>query len=720
MASPAAQGLETHGERDAGNFDAMSRNEVSGQVAGTVVQAGSVTGGVHVSMARRLPGIPAQLPMPPKRFVGRDEDFRKLDQGGTNGHAVLVCGMSGIGKTSLVLHWAHLRKEQFPDGQLYVDLRGADPKEQRPAIATVLRRFLEALGEPDELIPTDVDDLTARYCTLLTGRRVLIVADNAIDPEQLRPLLPGSSSATLVATSRKHMDSLRLREVALLPLEPMPRGEAAELLEAWLPQDRLTAEPNAVAEIIDHCAGLPLALSIVAGRAADHQAFALRSLSGELRDEADRLSALSTSDGEIQVRTALATSVRALDDDAKKLFGRLGVVPGPDFGLAAAASLVALPSTAVAPLLDRLEAMHLVQQVAYRRYRLHDLVRLYARESAESRDDGALHRLTDYYLHAALGGDRLLAPHKRQIVFGVAERQPLDGTPVLEWFNTEHRNLLAIQHEASRRGWFDPAWALAWVLTDYQRWQGHLHDYLSTWLIGLNAAQRMADPQRLAWAHRQLGQAYSRLSRFDDAERHLCQAQQLARQVDDVLCEAATLRTLARTSARRGQRQQAAGHAARALALYRSLDNTIWTAIALTTAAWSRAEIGDHEEARRMCEEALGLHRKHDNRYGVAESADCLGHISNESGNHKQAVHHHQAAVELFQELGNTYKEADATARLGKAYVALNPRRAWSAWQRAHDLYTAQHRSADAEIISHHLRSEFFGVTPTTVAAAPD
>ncbi|MEV8443321.1 tetratricopeptide repeat protein [Actinosynnema sp. NPDC051121] len=607
-----------------------------------------------------------------------------------------MSGVGGTGKTGLLLHWAHSRRDRYEDGQLYVDLRGADAAEVRPVAAAVLRRFLEALGEPDEAIPRDPDELGEHYRTVLSRRKVLVFADNACSPDQIRALLPGPSNATLIAAGRAHLDGLRIGGFRLRRLGALSDAEAGTLFGRSLPDgdDRPVGEPGAVAEIARRCGRWPLPLLIAAGRAIDRPALPLSALARELA--ARGLDAMKTKDGSESVRDVLANSASALRDEAREVFALLAVSPGQDLHVDAVAALADRPVDDVVPLLDNLETMNLVQWVDEGRYRMHDLVRLYARESAGD-DDIALRRLVDYYLGTARAAHLRLAPYETAAdIAGPVGH--IEASDVLPWFSAEHRNLLAVQQEALRRKWYDRAWSVAWHLMDFQRWQGHLHDYYDTWTTALEAAHGLGDRRRLAWAHRQMGQACSRLSRFDEAEDHLREAVDLSRGVD-LSCEAAALRTLARNSSRRGRHRQAVDHALEALDRYRRIGNPLRMALGLTTAAWAQAGLENYAKARSFGVDAMRTQRLHANPYGVAEAAACLGYIDHMSGHPDQAVAHYQEAVRGFHSLKNTYKEADAMASLGDAYAVVDLAAARAQWRRALDLYTAQNRTAQVDSI---------------------
>lgn len=341
---------DDHGNEHRGD----SRNDVSGATH-DVVQAGSIAGGVHFHQAppvtSRRPG-PRQLPSDIRTFVNRTAELGQLNAvlaGRDGGDVVIsvqvVAGTAGAGKTSLVLRWAHQVKDRFPDGQLFVNLRGYDPGE--PVTADqALQRFLRALGVAAGDLPQDTDDAAALYRSLLSDRRVLIVLDNAATVSQVRPLLPGSGNSLVVVTSRNRLAGLAVRDGAhRITLGTLPEPEAVALLHAVTKDYRPEYDEDKLAELARYCARLPLALRIAAERAASHPYLRLDDLISDLRDESALWDTLSTGiDEEAEaVRSVFAWSYRALSAHSARLFRLLGLHPGAEFGLAAAAALGDLP-----------------------------------------------------------------------------------------------------------------------------------------------------------------------------------------------------------------------------------------------------------------------------------------------------------------------------------------------------------------------------------------
>ncbi|GAA1309236.1 NB-ARC domain-containing protein [Saccharothrix xinjiangensis] len=383
-------------------------NVVTGPVLAPLVQAGTITGGVHVTP--HVTPVPRQLPAPPAGFTGRRHELTRLtellDDAADRGGTVLISalsGVGGIGKTWLALHWAHRNADRFPDGQLFVDLRGFASDGAPLSAEAAMRGFLTGLGVAPDRVPPEPGAQVGLYRSLVADRRVLVVLDNAADTGQVAPLLPGSTSCAVLVTSRHHLPGLLTGHGAhALVLTELSDTEARRLLERRLGPDRLAAEPEATAELLTCCAGLPLALGIVAGRALAHPDLPLAVLAAELRDVTTRLTALDEEDSPANLTAVLSWSHAALPPDRAEAFALLGIAPGTGFGPESAATTTGLNPTGTAVLLRALERASLTQQPSPGRYRLHDLVRLHAADRAvrdlPDRVAPALRRLVDHYL----------------------------------------------------------------------------------------------------------------------------------------------------------------------------------------------------------------------------------------------------------------------------------------------------------------------------------
>lgn len=691
-----------------------SGNEVSGCVTGPVVQVGTVHGGVHIGTGPDR-AVPRQLPSAPRRFTGRFVELAGMsaavDAVAITGGTMVVSaigGLGGIGKTWLVLHWAHGNVDRFPDGQLFVDLRGFSPAGEPVRPAEALRGFLDALGVPAAEVPVDSDALVGRYRSLVAGKRMLIVLDNAYDTAQVAALLPGSTTCTVLVTSRRYLPGLVANHSArTLELGVLTDQESHELLEKHLGGVRLGAEPDAAAELVACCAGLPLALGIVAARASRQPTFPLAVLAEELRDVATRLDGLDADEIPVNLRAVFSWSHHALSPEATALFGLLGLAPGPDIGLRAVLSLAGSP--AARSWLRELESAYLVVQRVPGRYRMHDLLRLHAIEQASPGGDAELRRLVDFYLHSAFAGERVLDPPRVPIeldppVAGVDPHPSTDQQAALRWFDAEHPCLLAAQHFAEGKGWHDAVWQLAWVTDTYHWRRGHVHEQLAAWLLGLEASHRGGDSGALLRAHRRLGYAWSRVGRHGDALRHLESALAVACETGDRLNQARTHHALAVAWGRQSEDRRALEHATAALRLFEDLDHPIGQADMLNAVGWHLTRLGDHDNALDHCERALVLHRGHAYRQGEAYTLTSLGNLARHRGDHLEGLALHGQALTLFRAIGHTYQEANALDQLAQAHVALGDRaEARRTWDQALLLCRSHGRVEDADRIQRHL-----------------
>jgi DNA-binding SARP family transcriptional activator/tetratricopeptide (TPR) repeat protein len=657
---------------------------------------------VEIATARRP--VPHQLPALPGRLVGRATELAHLDGPVDAVTMSAIVGTGGIGKSWLALHWAHQNLDRFLDGELHVDLRGFDPVDPPMSPATAVRGFLDALGVAPAAIPADRDAQVGLYRSLVAGKRMLIVLDNARDTDQVTPLLPGSPSCTVLITSRHQLGGLvATHRAQILNLDVLSEPEARQLLALRLGEDRIAAEPEAVTDLLSYCAGLPLALGILTARAAHHPTFPLAVLAGELRDVSARLDGFNAGELRVNLCAVLACSVRALSSPAATLFGLLGIAPGPDIGLPAVAALAALSQTRARATLRELEHASLVAQPVPGRYRMHDLIRLHATDTSHQHNtDDALRRVLDFYLHTARTADHLLDPHRQPLPIDPPAPDvhplPLSGVPeAMAWFDTEHPVLLAAQRTAASHAWHATVCQLAWALHDFHQWRGHLHGELAAWRVALNAAARLPDPTARIQAHQYLGRAHAALGRHDQGITHLYQALALAEQHDDADQQAHTHRILAWAWERHDDDRQAIAHAVRAQDLFSSLDQPVWRAAALNLVGWSTARLGQYESARTHCQTALTLFHDHRDPAGEAVALDSLGYIAHHTGDHRQAIGNYQRALTLLHTLGNTYCSANTLDALGHPHLALGEHeQARAVWQKALQLYRQQGRDQDA------------------------
>jgi len=697
-----------------------ARNSVAATVSGVVVQAHTITGGVHHHSAVWGRPVPRQLPAAPAAFVGRVGDLAALtavvDAGGAGGTVVIsaLAGAGGIGKTWLALRWAHAHRDRFPGGQLFVDLRGFSPVGEPMPPEVAVRGFLDGLGVDPGRLPVDLHAQAALYRSLITGKRMLVVLDNAATVEQLAPLLPGDSSCTVLVTSRRRLPGLVTSYGAHpLQLDVLPRGEARQLLAARLGADRVEAEAEAVDGLLAVCGGFPLALAIVAGHARTRPRLPLAALAAELRDTATRLDVLDSDDPAASLPTVLSWSHRTLTVEQRQVFALLGIAPGPDIGLPAAASLTGLSVTRVKRVLGVLEEASLLDHDGHSRYRMHDLIRTYATTTANDLGDeartAALRRVLDFYTHTAHTADHLLEPHRTPIrpdppSPGTHAHSLSDDPAAMAWFDSEHPNLLAAQHTATTHAWHHIVGQLAWTLGTFHHRRGHHHDRLAVWQGAVDAAAHLPDPTTRTLAHRLVGYAYAALGCHEEATGHLNRALALAEHHHDTTHQAHTHHMLAMACELQGDDRRALDHARRALNLYRALDQPVWEATALNAVGWYAARLGDHDTARAHCQAALTLHRHHHNPTGKAATLDSLGYIDHHTGHHDHAIHHYRQALTLRRDLGDTYEAAGTLDWLGHPHAALGQiEHAHTVWQEALQLYRDQGRDADAHRVQQQL-----------------
>lgn len=636
--------------------------------------------------------IPRQVPGGTRHFAGRTEELKALsalaDSAGQAGTAVVVAavgGTAGVGKTALVVHWAHQVADRFPDGQLYADLRGwdpaADPAADPVAPADLIMRFLDALGVPAGQVPADAEARQALYRSMLADRRMLIILDNARDAAQVRPLLPGGSSACMVVvTSRSRLASLVAAEAACpMPLDVLTADEAAEMLARRLGAERVTAEPDAAREVSELCARLPLALAITASRAALHPDMPLTMLAAELRDASARPAALDAGEG-VSVETVFAWSYDHLPEAAKRMFRLLGIHPGPDITVAGAASLAAVGLGQAAALLGRLTEAGLLTEHASGRYRFHDLLRDYAAcrtraEDGEQREQAALHRCMSHYLHSAQMAILMMRPcHVTSApappLPGVLPEVAEDFGQAMAWFAAEEEVLTALVDLAAATGFDAQGWQLAIALGLYYERRGHADDALAIRLTALAAARRLGDRSARAQAHCHSGTTLVRVGAYKDAENHYLQALDLYRELGDSTGQALVHLGLAFWADEQGRPREALTHAFSSLALSRSTQDLGLQANALNNVGWFRARLGDYEQALGYCTESVSMHRAVPDRYHGALALDSLGYVQSHLRLHAEAIASYEQALAMLRQIDARGAEAVVLTNLGDAYEA--------------------------------------------------
>ncbi|WP_460519412.1 AfsR/SARP family transcriptional regulator [Flindersiella endophytica] len=663
--------------------------------------------------------VPAQLPRDVPGFTGRTDELAQLDAIESSGAPITVLvGTAGVGKSALAVHWAHQARGRFPDGQLYVNLRGFGPGISAMSPADAIRGFLDALLYPQPpphsvepgRIPVSLDAQAALYRSLLADRKVLVLLDNARDAEQVRPLVPGSPGSLVLVTSRHQLTGLVATEGARpITLDLLPAADARELLARRLGaefDDRLAAEPRAVEEILTRCARLPLALAIVSARAATEPALPLASIAEQLRDARHGLDVLDSGDLAADIRAVFSWSYQQLGPEAARTFRLLGTHPGPYATVPAISSLTGLESPPVA----ELTRAHLLTEVAPGCYGFHDLLRAYAAELCEREDSAAdrqavKQRMLDHYLHSAYRADALLGSTRPPIELPAAGpgvvREPLeDLESALAWFTETHPTLLGLVEQAGSEGFDNHAWRLGWTLTTYLVRRGHRHDLAASQRAALAATQRLGDRHGEAHSHRQLARAYTRLGRYAEADGHYRRAFELSGELGAPADQAQACLGLAGLFERQNLQAEALRESELAYELFRTAGDLTGRANSLNSAGWHCALLGDYHQALERCGRALDLLREVGDRHGQALTWDSLGYAHHHLGDHQQAIECFQQSVGLLRVIGDRDSAAGVLDHFGDAHAAAgDPAAANLLWAEALELLDELERTSEADAV---------------------
>ncbi|WP_212823317.1 BTAD domain-containing putative transcriptional regulator [Catellatospora sp. TT07R-123] len=621
--------------------------------------------------------VPRFLPRTVPDFTGREADLRRLDaiadeSGDAAGAALIttISGTPGVGKTALAIHWGHRSVHRFPDGQLYVNLRGFDtgrPLHPIDALALLLR----ALGQPSDKISVDVDEASGQYRSLLADRRMLVLLDNAATIDQVRPLLPGGTGSFALITSRNRLSGLLARDgVRRLDLPMLSAADAYQLLVRILGAERVAAEPDAATDLAAACAHLPLALRIAAANLADQPDQPIAQYVSLLRG-GDRLAALAI-DGDLDstIRAAFDQSYARLSHGAARLFRLLGVAPGPDVTAEAAAALAAVPTETAEVLLRQLTAAHLVQNPLEGRYSLHDLLRLYARSQADPGAPDARRLLIEWYLVRADAAARQMMPN---LPLPPMPQTAPDGhiTTTADWFTDEAANLAACVRDAHDHGLPHHCCALA------DRMRAHFH--LSRDMVGWrpvaehaqSAAPAIADPflagAEGSAAELSLAFYYRGLGRYDAAKAHSGRAIDLAEAVGWADGHAAALANLGVIHLWSSEHARSAEYSRRALDAHRLAGNGAGQAQALGNLGFVALTLGNLGEAEQCFREAVALHRTAGARSSEGLALANLGDTLRYAGRCDEAIEVLTRALSVLRETGG--KVAEAVAQINLAYA---------------------------------------------------
>lgn len=635
---------------------------------------------------------PAQLSHDVRGFTGRARELAQLHELASDTVVIsAIDGAAGIGKTALAIHFGHQVADRFPDGQLYVDLHGFDPNQPQRQPGDVLVQFLTALGADTQHISSDLDTRVSMYRSMLANKRVLIVLDNAATVEQVRPLLPGSGVCLVLVTSRNRLSGLVVRDGAhRVTLGLLTSAEARELITRIIGQDR--AEPAELDELARLCGYLPLALRIAAERVALHPHNTVASLIDELTES--RLDVLSVDDEQSAMRAVLSWSYLALKPEPARMFRLLGLHAGIDISVPAAAALADVREPDARRLLDSLAALHLVEECRPNRYWMHDLVRCYATERAESSDDSrqAIGRVLAWYLHTADASEQTLAPNRRPLAIA----EPRVGVPVtfstsgaaIRWCTSECTNLVASVYQAAELGFHSVAWRLPILLGEYFLVSRCWDDWLTTHHLGLASARRSGERQGEALILTNLGLLYVKLNRFAESLRHSRLALLLLRQLDDHLVEGVAMTNMGLAYAGLRRFDEAVTCHQEALALHRKSRHRWGESWALTNLGIALAGLHRFGDAIEAHEQAAAIQAEVGN-WVEGLTHTYLGQAHTHLGRFTDAVHHYHQALAVHRHSGNLWGEAEAQHHLGVALAASGDRTAArTSWQEAFLIFT--------------------------------
>jgi DNA-binding SARP family transcriptional activator/Tfp pilus assembly protein PilF len=621
-----------------------------------------------------MPGlIPSQLPSDVYGFTGRAADLARLDRllsnDGTRPAAVIsaIAGTAGVGKTALAVHWSHQVRDEFPDGQLYINLYGYSPM---PAVRPIdaLSRLLRALGVPAEKVPTEVPDAAEMYRKLLADRRILVLLDNAGSAAQVRPLLPRSSGSLALVTSRNALAELVAQDGAdQITLGVLSPDEARALLELLLGVDRIAAEQAATAELARLCSYLPLALRIAVANLGDDSiaAYTAKLTAG------NRLAALAVEDDpKNAVRAVFDLSYAALSQPAQRLFRLLGLVPGSDFSVNVASNVADLPLADAERLLDELSAAHLINLDAPGRYGFHDLLRLHAAEHALAEEDeparaAATARLYDYYLHTARAAVDQLYPGIVQLPlpdWTTGDARPLgfdDRTQAMEWLDTERANLVVMVAHPAELTSRAAVWRLAGAFGIDLRRRGYWAEGVEVARAGLAAAVADGELHPQGVMHHGLSELFIFNSRYTESIEHLTRLLDISRQTEWAEGISTALSQLAIVHCNIGRPAEALRYIAEAIEVDRRLDWSLGLAVDLQSLALVQWELGRLDEAAARNEEALTLASRLDSGELTCISHGNLAEVYAAQGRIAEAREHLERAVSMSREFGDRSVEAD-------------------------------------------------------------
>jgi tetratricopeptide (TPR) repeat protein len=715
---PALQALQTRIlSADPGLLGAVAE----GGTAGTARQEADTGVAPLSSLAAAV--VPRQLPAGPRFFTGREPELQQLDalldQVADGGGTVVISALTGgggVGKTTLAVHWAHQVADRFPDGQLYVNLRGFDPASPPATPAEAVRGFLDAFGISADRMPVTEAGQAGLYRSLIAGRRMVVVLDNACEPAQVRPLLPASPGCLVLITSRSALTGLATADGATrIALDLLDAETAARLLAARLGRERLVAEPNAAARLIGLCSGLPLALAITAARAAASADLPIEVLAAQMAGEQARLDALDTGEEATSARAVFSWSYQRLPAPAARMFRLLGVHPGPDISVPAAASLAGTEPREARRLLTELTTANMLSEHVPGRYAFHDLLRAYAAEQAsitesEQERHEATSRILDHYRaaadHAASLYDEAYpsvwmpatTPALDTQGTGVTVEPLADAAEAARWFQAEHTVLMAVTARAADAGFPVHGWQIPWTLHSYLDQTGNWDDWATMNQIALACADRSGDQRAQGRSRFVMGVLAMQSGAYDEAIVQFSEAERLFG-IDGISYgRQGSLANSAVCLMEKGRYVEALEMCQTALAICHARGDHAAEPDTMATLGLIYAYLGEHGLALENANAAVTMIAG-TTEFRYANTVEMLGHVLLLTGHHAAASDRLSEAASLMRQYGHRYNEACCTLGLGDAFNAAGDSyAAQAAWRRGLDLLGDMHHPDAARV----------------------
>jgi hypothetical protein len=623
-------------------------------VDGSLVQAGAVYGDVYIGSSAHDAAVfvPRQLLPPPVPFASRQRELAVLhdslyEPDPSAPTVVVLRGPSGIGKTALALRWLSEVVDRFPHGQLYADLALSTGEPVAPE--DILGFFLRALGVVPQRVPPGFAERAALYRSVTAGRTIVVLLDNALSAAQARVLLPAASGSLAVVTTRRPLLGLLAVGARAVPVGPLDRSGALELLAHGIGAQRMHAEGDAAARLAELCGGLPIALCVAAARAATRPRRPLARMVEELSDERDRLDVLST-EGDLSVRSIFDIAYAGLPADLQGVYRTLGLHPGRSFTAQAIAAAVGADVRTARRALDDLVDASLAEELDLDRYRLHDLVRLHAQHKAlESGQDhtAAVLRTLEWYLFAAQAAGRTVMPARRVLGYDFLSDASDFAVPTginehvaaLDWLEFNRPNLATAVQDAAKHEWPELAYRIADALQPVFLLHGHPRMAVEVGEVALRAAEAWGDPAAENSMRKRLARTYLQLGHLDHAERHATTLMHRARTRRDRRAEASALKTIALAHVSAGRLAEAASLFQETLALLRVLGKRRGEGLLLIELGTTLTRIGDVEGAIGQLTRAKETLDSLDppDPYNAARAAAALGWAYLAAARHQEA-----------------------------------------------------------------------------------